>query len=153
MKSLIGQGYMRMLNKFLILALLVSPCSSALAQNDVIPVYVRSLCSDDPVGNRISFKVREGVRKSSAMRLVESPEDAVFKMSLKCIEPKHNEGYASDFSYTLTATNLDGYYDYAIKYGVRSCGSSRVDECADGLVADMDTAIIEALKHFDVKVF
>jgi len=129
------------------LMLTFAACCEATAA-DPWPVYVRSQCSKDPVGERIAFKVREGLRRSSSMTSVDTYTDSVMQISIVCIDPDEDKvGSVSNYSYAITTLNTDGHYDFQITHGVGTCGTRRVDECAEGLVADIDSAISDAIRH------
>ena len=115
---------------------------------DTWAVHVRSACSSDPVGERVAVKVREGLSRSSSMTSVANHSDSVIKMSIICTDPDKNWlGSFSNYSYAITAKNAGGYYDYQNTHGVGSCGTKRVDECADALVADIDAAIRDVVSR------
>jgi hypothetical protein len=138
---------MHHLKAFVALILLLAVSCRASAA-DPISVYVKSQCSKDPVGERIAFKVREGLRRSSSMASVDTYSDSVMQLSIVCIDPdKDKIGSISNYSYAITTTNTEGYYDFQITHGVGTCGTRRVDECAEGLVADIDKAISDAIRR------
>lgn len=112
-------------------------------ENKAVPVHLSAQCSEDTVGSRIAFKLREGIRRSTSMRIVESYNDSIVQLSLVCIDPGSSSGTVSRYSYAITFLNHKGYYDYHLTHGVGFCGSSRVDECAEGLVAAADQAIVD----------
>ncbi len=106
------------------------------------PVFVASQCSDDSVGERVAYYVREGINRSTTMRTVDRYVDSVIRLSLVCSPPVPRErGGRSAYSYQITLYNFDGYYDFALTHGVGVCGSDRVKSCADGLVATTSTEL------------
>ena len=129
-----------------ILLLIVAACGEAVAA-DPWAVYVRSQCSDDPVGERVAFKVREGLRRSSSMTSADTYRDSVVVITMVCMAPDQDRGTISNYSYAITTKNTNGHYDYQITHGVGTCGTKRVDECAEGLVAAIDGAIRDAVQR------
>ncbi len=118
--------------------------AGAVAQNNVAAVNVYAQCDEDSVGNRVAYFVRESIRKSSAYRLVDEYVKAGYQISIVCSKPDSSEiGVRSIFSYSYVALNFrpKGYYDYHINHGVYRCGSSRVESCAQDIVASFDQAV------------
>ena len=113
-------------------------------EKSYLPVHLFSQCDNDTVGQRVAYRVREGLRRSSSMKVADSYGDSVIQMSLVCLDPPQGEsGVVSRYSYSITFLNTKGYYDYQLTHGVGNCGSSRVDECADSLVANIDKEVGE----------
>lgn len=110
-------------------------------------VWVNVQCEKDTVGQRIGYKVREGLRRSGAMQLVDKYGPGV-QLSLICADPDAAEaGNISRYSYAITAYNVRGSYDYALTHAMAWCGTRRVDECAESLVADIDAEIMTLRKR------
>ena len=131
-----------------VLVLMALSAPSQVRAADPYTIFVRTQCNGDSVGERIGYKVREGIRKSTSMTTVESISDSIVQMSIVCIDPDPDQaGSVSRYSYAITTTNTDGHYDFLITHGVGSCGTRRVDECSEGLVADIDSAISDALRR------
>jgi hypothetical protein len=125
-----------------ILALLSPSFASANDNAPPISIYLSPQCDNDTVGQRLIYRIREGVRRSSAMKLTESYIDSTVQIGLVCLDPGLSEkGYVSRFSYAISFLNHKGYYDYHLSHGIGACGSSRVDQCADDIVADLDMEI------------
>ena len=128
--------------QFCLMLLALAVTASAQEGKSYLPVHLYSQCDNDSVGQRLAFKVREGLRRSSSMKVADSYGDSVIQMSLVCLDPSAGErGSVSRYSYSITFLNTKGYYDYQLTHGVGNCGTRRVDECADGLVADIDSEV------------
>ena len=111
-------------------------------EKSYLPVHLFSQCDNDTVGQRVAYRVREGLRRSSSMKVADSYGDSVIQMSLVCLDPSAGDnGTVSRYSYSITFLNNKGHYDYQLTHGVGNCGTRRVDECADGLVADIDSEV------------
>lgn len=131
------------MNRILCFPLLLG-AGVAMAQpaKSYVPVHVYAQCANDRVGQRIAYKIREGLRQSSSMSVAENYVNSAVQMSLVCLDPSADDaGTISRYSYSITFLNHKGYYDYHLTHGVGTCGGRRVDECADGLVADIDDAV------------
>jgi len=112
-----------------------------------VPVVVNVQCEGDTVGQRIAFKVREGLRASMSMQSTPTYQESALQFTIVCLDPDNDEqSVVSRYSYAITAKNKDGYYDFLLNHGLGSCGNNRVASCAEGLVADIDAAL-EHLKE------
>lgn len=110
--------------------------------NTKIPIYVESQCNDDAVGSRMAYRIKEEIRFSSRMTIATKYTDSVLQLNIICLTPDQGErGIISQYAYSVTALNSDGHYDYQITFGVGSCGSNRVSECAERRVAGLDESI------------
>ena len=108
-----------------------------------ISVHFKAQCDSDPVGQRVSFKVREGIRKSQSMKLEEKYIDSVMQVSILCSDPDTgSKGNWSNYATVITVMNTKGSLDFQVNNFIASCGTKRVDECAEGLVANIDESII-----------
>ena len=109
-----------------------------------VPVYVSAECENDSVGQRLVYKVREALRRSASMRVADTYAESIVQSSIVCLTPKEGErGVITRYSHAVTFINSKGTYDYQLTHGVGICGSDRVDNCADDLVASIDSAVVE----------
>lgn len=114
------------------------------ASSSRVNINLYQQCNEDSVGQRLAFKIKEGLNGSTSMVAVDRYNEAVIHISLVCITPNNQDrGFFSKYSYQITATNFQGYYDFALTHGVGTCGTQRVPECAEGIVATVDSAISE----------
>ena len=117
------------------------------------PVFVAHQCDDDPIGTRISFKLKEAIRRSTRFSTATNYEDSVVQVTLLCIPPYEDDrGVVSSFSFVITLTNQNWKFDTHLASGVRRCGSSRVDSCAEGMLAALDEVfddVLASLKEHD----
>lgn len=130
--------------KKLLCLLLFAAAAMANAQErkTYLPVHLYSQCDNDSVGQRLAYKVREGLRRSSSMKVADNYSESLIMMSLVCLDPSTGDnGTISRYSYSITFLNNKGYYDYQLTHGVGNCGTLRVDECADRLVAGIDSEV------------
>jgi hypothetical protein len=92
--------------------------------------------SRDTVGSRLAFSIKERVRSSNGFKLVTSQDEAIFRLSLVTIDDK--SGYSTVYSVVFSAWQpQSGTWTYLTNV-VGTCGTNRITECADGLVADAD---------------
>lgn len=120
------------------------------------PVYVNAKCENDTVGQRLAYKVREGLRKSESMKLIETYQNSLIQLYLTCLDAEPNlRGIVSQYSYSITLFNSKGLYDFQLTSGVGKCGTDRVDPCAESLVAALDdqiNSVISNIKNGDFKL-
>lgn len=92
----------------------------------------------EPVGGRLVYAVKERLRISSGLKLVANANDALFRFAIVTLDDK--SGYSTVYSVVFAAWQpQSGTWTYLTNI-VGTCGSSRLSECADGLVADADKA-------------
>jgi hypothetical protein len=103
-------------------------------------IYVSaSISDDDAVGTRLAYRVKEGIRQSAAMVLVGDEKSSLIQLYLATLNVDGN-GQRTAYSVTWTVvnpSNIAGSKFY-VTGGVRTCGSSSVDACAERLVAEAD---------------
>lgn len=91
-----------------------------------------SATSDDVIGQRLVYQVKEGIRKSSLMRYQESTANAVVVVHI--VTMPGATGSSTVYSAAWTMGSEMWFYDHVV--GV--CGTDRVATCAEGLVAKTD---------------
>ncbi|MBI4996271.1 MAG: hypothetical protein HZA62_09000 [Rhodocyclales bacterium] len=92
----------------------------------------------DAVGGRLAFAIKERIRSSAGFTLAPSREEALIRMSIVTLDDK--SGYSTVYSVVFSAWQPEsGTWTY-LNNIVGTCGSNRITECADGLVADADKA-------------
>lgn len=103
-------------------------------------IYVSAAVSDDDaVGMRLAYKVREGIRQSTAMVLAPDENTLLMQLYLAALNVDGN-GQRTAYSVTWTVVNprnVAGSKFY-VTGGVRTCGAGSVDACAEPLVAEAD---------------
>lgn len=127
--------------------LLLGLCSVLPAYAQQTPVYV-SYGEKDIVGSRLVYALRERLRASHGLKLVDSESDSFIQIRLVTVDPDDNSA-STVYSAVITLTQL-GNSSAKIYWTnlVGVCGSNRVVSCADGLAANIDntaTTIREAL--------
>lgn len=123
---------------FIFSALLFGLSFSALAQ---MKIYVAP-STQDIVGSRLVYAIKEGIRRSSGMSLVDRDEDSALTVNIVTLDPDQGSQMSSTRTIysvvwtvkTFHATPVDMY----LTNSVGLCGAGKVSECADTLVANTD---------------
>jgi hypothetical protein len=126
------------------LAILAIMTARVFAQDPVrkIPVFFQCTC-DDPVGSRIATAVRDLIAVSP--RYAKSGTDfsrqgaSVFPIWSIRVVTRDTDENASRTMIAVAVTR--GLFFETLS--VQSCGSLRVKECAEGIMADLDRQITE----------
>jgi hypothetical protein len=124
---------------FAILAIAVLTSSRAFAAG---PIRVQVLCStDDVVGNRLCFHLKERIRMSKGFQLI-SPDDlkrTAISVHLVSIDEKGcgEEGIASAVAIAYNVWVPDFGEQY-LTLDVVTVGEKAVDEMADSILAEVD---------------
>ena len=115
--------------------------SKALCQ---VRVYLDDSGSD-LVGQRLVYKIRESIRESVGLELAVIEENSFIQLRILTIDPA-DDNYSTVYSvvWTIRAGEDSGNLYYT--HNVGTCGSNRVDEVAEGIVADTDY-LAEELKE------
>ena len=120
-------------------------CNQVLAQMNIAVED----SAKDMVGSRLVFSIRERIRQSAGFKLVSG--GALFKASIVTLDPNESSataGYSTVYSVVFTAWQPQtDTWIYLSNY-VGTCGSLRVAECADGIVADADKAADTARAYY-----
>jgi hypothetical protein len=131
---------------FFVLVLHGAPSTAEEARK--ISVSVRH-SGDDNVGQRVAFAVREAVRSSHGYELVSGPS-ALLRVYLVSLDPdRENDGHRTAISYVLAMRNLNefregfpaSWYPIYLTSGIVTCGTNRVQETAQSIVAKLDAAL------------
>jgi hypothetical protein len=102
--------------------------------------------SNDAVGGRLAFAIKERIRSSNGFSLASTKADAFFGIHLVTLENKSNN--MTTYSIVFTAWQPEtGTWTY-LNNIVGTCGSNRITDCADGLVADADKAAEEPKAYY-----
>lgn len=121
----------------LVSTLLTVISSAAQAQTKVFV----SATADDPVGARLVYAIKEGIRRSASMDVVDRVDDGFIRVHVVTIDPDKTDGGGRRTVYSLvftTQTLHDTPVTMYLNNLVGVCGANRVSQCADGLVADTD---------------
>jgi len=101
----------------------------------------------DIVGSRLAYQVKEGIRRSGGLRLTSIDEPRLIIYLVTMDEFNDTPGTATIFSYALVSKGTEGPR-YFITSGVEKCGTQRINESAEGLVADIDKEADDMRRFF-----
>lgn len=98
-----------------------------------------SATAEDIVGGRLVYSLKEAVRRSVGLRLVDRREDAAIIVHLVTLDPDSNVGNRTIYSAVWTVQTLHNppVTMYMTQY-VGLCGAKRLEGCAQSLVATTD---------------
>lgn len=115
--------------------------SSAVAQEGRIGVHI-SNTSNDSVGRKLIFHLRDKIRKSGTFREVASGEEAGFVLYVVTMDQDSDSpGVQTIYSVTITLSS-EGLDDYITSY-VGLCGSDMVSSCADNIYTGLGETVEE----------
>jgi hypothetical protein len=124
---------------FLIVTMALLFVQSAHAKEDRLPVSVDAT-ADDMVGRRLVYKVKEELRRSASMRLVDSDETGIHLVLVTLPRDPDRPSLSTVFSAVWTV-EYDSIYPAYITSMVGYCGSDTVESQAESLVAETDKVI------------
>ena len=126
------------------LAILAIMTAKVFAQAPVrkIPIFFQCTC-DDPVGSRIATAIRDLIATSpryfkSGSEFNRQGADVVPIWSIRMVTRDTDENATQSVIAVVFTRGL--FYE---SLSVQSCGSSRVKECAEGILADLDRQITD----------
>lgn len=129
--------------KFLIAAALLLASGVCRAE---MPVEVQTT-GDDPVGKQLAYWVKEGIRSSSSMKIEFDDSKVRLQVSMVTLEQTPSSpGLSTVYSVVLTWQNPDQPFPFFLNQYTGYCGASRVQSCADGIVADVSEASDSIIK-------
>ena len=119
--------------------LLLIAAASASAQ---VTVYV-SVTAPDAVGGRLAYSIKEGIRRSTAMQLVDREQDGFVRVNLVTLDPdKTSPGIRTIYSVVWTTETFHKIpVTMYLTNRVGICGSDHVLQCAESLVAGTDEQV------------
>ncbi|UZJ42623.1 hypothetical protein OO006_06660 [Prosthecochloris sp. SCSIO W1101] len=123
----------------LIVAMALLFVQSAHAKEDRFPVSVDAT-ADDMVGRRLVYKVKEELRRSASMRLVDSDEAGMRLFLVTLPRFPDDPSLSTVFSAVWTLEH-DFIYPVYITSVVGYCGGNIVESQAESLVAQTDKVI------------
>lgn len=132
--------------KLLAAAVLFAVWGSANAQAGRSSVYVEG-SADDTQGQRLVYAVKEQIRRSAGMSLVDDEKASGFQVRL-VTEDVDNGSIRTEYAIVITMMNLasPGSFPYYLDSTIGVCGSNVVDQCASTIAAriDRDASTIRA---------
>ena len=133
-----------MTRTLVLLAALMTAQLAAFPAAAQMSVYVGAT-APDPVGTRLAYAIREGIRRSAAMTLVDREQDGFLSVRMVSLDPDRSDspnGNRTIYSVVWTTkTFRDTPVTMYLTSSVGICGSNRVAQCAEALVADTDSQV------------
>lgn len=99
---------------------------------------------NDITGENLIFKIKENIRSSEDMKLINDESEAEFQMKILTLDPEKKGGYTT-YSIVWIAKLLNGANAF-LNHTVGICSSDRIDLIAMNLVAKTDKIINDAQK-------
>jgi hypothetical protein len=94
--------------------------------------------SNDTVGQRLVYYLKEGIRSSSSLGISFDQKQARLQVNVVTLDQDTRiPGYSTVYSVVILWNNPEKPFPFYLNQLVGYCGSGRVRECADGLVANV----------------
>ena len=124
--------------KLLAAAVLLAVWGAANAQAARSAVYIEGTANDIQ-GQRLVYAVKEQIRRSAGMSLVDDEKESGFQARL-ITEDVDNGNIRSEYAVVITMMNLTspGSFPYFLDYTIGVCGANVVDQCASTIAARID---------------
>ena len=116
------------------------------------PVFVQH-SGTDPVGERLSFAVREAIRASSGYELASQSAKSIYRINIVTIDPEHGAlaGHATIASIAFTMKNTNPFRDHDpqtwypifLSSQVLIAGSRVIEEQAKSILAGLDADVVQ----------
>jgi len=129
---------MRILAPCIFILLLGLPLNKTLAQTETKTAVEVSASSNDLVGQRLVYQIKEGIRKSSNMRLTYDDESRLQLLIITLERDQINPGSSTIYSITWTYKMKGELLPYFVDNVLGTVGSMHVQEVADDKVAKTD---------------
>lgn len=99
-----------------------------------------SSTASDQIGSRLAYEIREGIRRSAGMTLVDDKNEAAVRVYLVTMNPDEERSQNwTVYSVVYTVMNVRAPSSSVfVNHFVGTCGSGRVSACASGVVATAD---------------
>ncbi|WP_137718682.1 hypothetical protein [Methylobacillus flagellatus] len=119
----------------------------------IILLFLSSLChadgqaaihvtatADDSIGKQLVYQLREALRASRGMRLVDDMNDSFVRIKIVTLDPDSGRGggYQTVYSAVWTVRQFDRDSEIYWTNYVGTCGASRTQSCATSLASQTD---------------
>jgi len=116
-------------------------------------VYVASsVNSNDRVGPRLVYVIREKIRASNGLRLINNKNNALIRLSIVTLDPDLNgrtagerTAYSIAFTFRLPFLDTDSFLGHSVGH----CRRNRIESCALDIVSEMDSHAVEHRQIFN----
>lgn len=127
------------MRQFIVSATFLAASHLAFAQ---MPVHISAQTSDDLVGNRMVFALKEKIRRSAGMSLVDKEGSGVLTLRITTLDPDRKNKDSGNQTIYSVAWTVESFHNPPMTIYLNSnvglCGANRVQECADDFAADAD---------------
>ncbi|WP_201696856.1 hypothetical protein [Paraburkholderia hiiakae] len=123
-------------------ALLISASTIVAAQQPgKAAVYVDDR-TEDVQGHRLAYAVKEQIRNSASMRLVDTKDESALQIHLSSLDPD-NDQIRTVYSMALSLINFSSPSSPPVYLDSTSgvCGAHVIDQCANSILARVDSEI------------
>jgi hypothetical protein len=125
--------------KTMVAALMLVASTIAAAQQATKAAIYVEYTTEDNQGHRLAYAVKEQIRTSAGMRLVDSAGDSGLQVHLGSID---SSGTQTQTAYSVAYTVRDFSHPDGFPYYLDStggiCGAQVIDQCANAIVARLD---------------
>ncbi|HEF4840215.1 TPA: hypothetical protein SAO52_005000 [Burkholderia vietnamiensis] len=119
--------------------LLISSSTMAVAQQPVRAAIYLEDRTEDVQGHRLAYAVKEQIRKSASMRLVDTVTESALQVHLASVDPDNTQiRTVYSVAFSLLNFNVPEMFPYYLDSTTGVCGSHVIDQCANSLVAILD---------------
>jgi hypothetical protein len=141
--------------RILLFASLAAATPALAVEGDkLVPVVVQADCDGNNLGQRFIYNIKEKFRASTRFKVATDYKDSVIQLQLVCLNPSPDEdGVIIRYAYAVTTTHVQGFYDYLVTFGVGSCGSAKLESCAESRVAGVDADVDDIVKRIEDGTF
>lgn len=122
---------------YLTVALLFMSLLSHAAEQTSVHI---SATAEDLIGKQLVYHLREAIRVSNGIKLVDDIDDSFVRLNIVTIDPdsSHSGGYKTVYSAVWTVRQFDRNTNIYITNYVGICGANRTGSCAITLVSQTD---------------
>jgi len=115
--------------------------ANGFAQDSRAAVFVDGAAPDGQ-GGRLFYAVKEQIRRSASMRLVDTEKESGFQLHLNTLDPDNNS-YRTIYSMAISMVNFTNPATFSMYLDstVGTCGANVIDQCANSIVARADTNV------------
>lgn len=103
-----------------------------------VAIAVQHSSAQDPTGERFVYHLKQGIRKSQNMTLVNSTKDAVIVISIVSISDDAKRLSSLSIAWLLKNQNEKAVLDFFLDQTIQTCGTNVVAQCAESNLATTD---------------
>ncbi|MGF6807660.1 hypothetical protein OKW30_002786 [Paraburkholderia sp. Clong3] len=139
--------------KSAVASLLISISTIAVAQQPTKAAVFVEDHTEDNQGHRLAYAVKEQIRNSAGMRIVDTPGESALQVHLGSIDATGSQiQTAFTVVYTLTDFGNPGSFQFYLDSTGGLCGAQAIDQCANSIVARLDTNLSSVRAAFAAAV-